>query len=82
MLLDNLASKRGRLIDTVTSAFSMSVNSNPIGMDGLKARPSEISASVTLIFMGSGVSTESGKPVTMLPASSVSSTRMLESSGT
>jgi hypothetical protein len=81
MLLDSFASRLGMLIDTVTSAFSRSVNSKPIGMEGLNARPSDISASVTLMLIGSGVSVDPGKPLTLLLARSVSSTRMLEPSG-
>jgi hypothetical protein len=62
MLVDSFASKRGKFIDKVTSAFSLSVNSKPMGIEGLNARPSVMSASVTLTLIGSGVSVDSGKP--------------------
>ena len=56
MLLDSFASRRGRFIVAVTSAFNWLRNWKPIGIEGLNARPSRSSALVTLTLMGSGVS--------------------------
>lgn len=81
-LVDSFASKRGRFIETSTSAFNLSANSKPIGIEGLKARPRRISTSVTFTLNGSGVSDDAGKPLTRLFVISESSTRMLERSGT
>jgi hypothetical protein len=78
----SLASRRGRFIETETSALSLSRNSKPTGIVGLKARPSRISRSVMLAVKGSGVRVDPGKPLTPLLAMSVSSRRMLELSGT
>lgn len=81
-LVDSRASRRGKFIDTVTSAFNLSVNSKPIGIEGLKARPRRISTFVTLTLNGRGVSVDPGKPFTPLLLRSVSSIRMLELLGT
>jgi hypothetical protein len=79
--VESLASRRGRFIETETSAVSLSRNSKPTGMVGLKARPRRISTSVMLAVKGSGVRVDPGKPLTPLLTMSVSSRRMLELSG-
>lgn len=80
--VDNLASRRGRLKETVTSALSLSANSNPTGMVGLNARPNFTSTSVTLVLKGKGFKIDSGKPPMPLFPTSVNSTRIFESLGT
>lgn len=82
MLPDSFASRRGRFIVAVTSAFNWLKNWNPIGIDGLNARPSRSSALVMLTLTGSGVSAVSWKPVRRLFPRSVISTRRLDPSGT
>jgi hypothetical protein len=79
--VDSFASRRGRFIDTKTSAFSLSKNSNPTGIVGLNASPSSMSTSVMFTLKGNGVSLEPGKPVMPLWAMFVSSSRATELSG-
>jgi hypothetical protein len=79
--VESFASRRGRFMDTKTSAFSLSANSKPTGMLGLKARPRRMSTLVTFVVNGSGVSVESGKPVIALLRMFVRSRRTVEASG-
>lgn len=80
--VERRASRRGRPMEMTTSALSLSVNSKPMGMEGLKASPSRMSTSVTLTLNGRGVNVDPGKPTTPLFVISVSSMRTLELSGT
>jgi hypothetical protein len=80
-LVDSLASRRGRFMETKASALSLSLNSKPTGIVGLKARPSRMSTSVMFTLNGSGVSVEPGNPLTALLPMLVSSRRMFELSG-
>jgi hypothetical protein len=79
--VDSFASRRGRFMETKTSAFSLSRNSNPTGIVGLNASPSKMSALVMFTLNGSGVSLEPGNPVMPLCAIFVSSSRATELSG-
>ena len=77
--VDNLASKRGRFTETTTSAFSWSLNSKPMGMVGLNARPSWMSTSVTSTVKGSGLMVVPGKMSALLEVMELRLRRMVES---
>jgi hypothetical protein len=62
MFVESFASRRGRFMETAISAFILLLNSKPMGIVGLKARPSVMSALVALALMGRGVSDAPSKP--------------------
>jgi hypothetical protein len=75
------ASRRGRSKATVTRALSLSLNSKPIGMVGVKATLRAMSASETLVVKGSAFSVAPLMPVMAVFARSPSSTLIPAPSG-
>lgn len=80
-LVVSFASRRGKSRATVTRVLSLSLNSKPIGIVGVKATLSAMSASETLVVKGSALSVEPLIPVSAVLASSPSSTLMPAPSG-
>ena len=76
------ASRRGSSMSTVTEASSASPKVKPMGTEGMIAALMKAETSVVSKLKGIGVSFVLGKPLTPLLAMSVSSTRMVELSGT
>lgn len=79
--VDSLASRRGRSRDTVTSAVSWLLKSNPIGIVGVNARLRERSISVALVVKGRAWRVDPFMPVILVFVRSLSSTLMPALSG-
>ncbi len=80
-LVESFASRRGKVMETVAWALIFDSNSNPTGIEGLKARLRRMSTLVRFAVIGRGVSDDPGKPMMLLFVRSAKSTRTLESFG-